>query len=55
MKQNTGITQSAKEGDVGGDDDETEDDESHTTDLHESMSAQQNLMDTVTPFITPTS
>ena len=37
--QNAGTAQSAEEGDVGGDDDETEDDESHSTDLHESMTA----------------
>ena len=55
MTQNAGTAQSTEEGDVGGDDDETEDDESHSTDLHENMSAQQNLMDTVSPFIVPTS
>ena len=49
------MRQIAEEGDVGGDVDETEDDESHTADLHESMSAQQNLMDTIPPFIAPTS
>ena len=55
MTQNAGTAQSAEEGDVRGDDDEVEDYESHITDPHESMSAQQNLMDTVPPFITPTS
>ena len=40
MTQNAGIAQSAEEGDVGGHDDEAEDDESHNTDLHESMSVQ---------------
>jgi hypothetical protein len=55
MTQNAAGPRSAEAGDVGGDDDETEDDESHTVDLHESMTAQQNLMDTVSPFIPPTS
>ena len=52
--QNAGTAQPS-EGDVGGDDDESEDDESDSSDLHESMSAHQNLMDTVPPFIAPTS
>ena len=55
MTQNAAGPRSAEAGDVGGDDDEVEDDESHSTDLHESMPAQQNLMDTVSPFIPPTS
>ena len=40
---------------MGGDDDESEDDESHSADLHERMPAQQNLMDSVPPFVPPTS
>ena len=55
MTQNAAGPRSAEAGDVGGDDDEVEDDESHSTDLHESMPAQQNLMDSAPPFIAPTS
>ncbi len=42
MTQNAGAAQSAEAGHVGGDDDEAEDDESHSADLHESMSARHN-------------
>ena len=55
MTQNAAAAQSAQAGVVGGDDDEAEDDESHSADLHESMPAQQNLMDSAPPFIAPTS
>ena len=40
MTQNTTGPRSEEAGDVGRDDDETEDDESHSSDLHESMPAQ---------------
>ncbi len=53
MTQNTTGPRSEEAGDVGGDDDETEDDESHRSDLHEIMSVQQNLMDSLPPFIPP--
>ena len=49
ITQNATGPRCAEAGDVGGDDDEAEDDESHTADLHESIPAQQNLMDTVSP------
>ena len=55
MTQNAGAAQTAEGGEVGGDDDEAEDDESHSADLHERMPAQQNLMDSVLPFVPPTS
>jgi hypothetical protein len=55
MPQNAGAAQDAEGGEVGGDDDETEDDESHSADLHERIPAQQNLMDSVLPFVPPTS
>ena len=55
MTQNAGAAESAEAGHVGGDDDEAEDDESHSADLHERMPAQQNLMDSVPPFVPPTS
>ena len=53
MTQDDVPVRSAESGDVGRDDDKTEDDESHRSDLHESMSAQQNLMDSLSPFIPP--
>ena len=52
---NDGGSESAESGHVGGDDDESEDDESHIIDLHENRPAQENLIDIVSPFITPTS
>ena len=55
MTQNAGAGQTTEGGEVGGDDDESEDDESHSADLHERMPAQQNLMDSVPPFVPPTS
>ena len=55
MPQNAGAAQTAEGGEVGGDDDEAEDDESHSADLHEWIPAQQNLMDSVPPFVPPTS
>jgi len=32
-----------------------EDDEVHSADLHDSMSGEKNLIDSVSPFISPTS
>ena len=55
MTQDAGAAESAEAGHVGGDDDQAEDDESHSADLHESMPAQHNLIDSVPPFIAPTS
>ena len=49
------ISASAAAGEVGGDDDEGQDDESHGAHHHDSMSGQQNLIDGVPPFISPTS
>jgi hypothetical protein len=43
MTQDDVPARSAESGDVGRDDDKTEDDESHRSDLHEGMSANQNL------------
>ena len=50
MPSNAGVAESAEAGHVGGDDDETEDDESHSADLHESMPVQPNLIVSVSPL-----